>query len=72
MSVTVLWMGGETEIEGDYLSVRDVLDRMNRLHPDAKYFMARNEKGELLKPSLELTNKQRIVVIQKPEYAEER
>ena len=66
MGITVVWFGGETQLEGEYLAVRDVLDAMNSRHPAAKYFMARNERGEILKPGLELTNNQVVIVVQRP------
>lgn len=65
MGVTAVWFGGETEVQGEYLAVRDVLDAMNRRHPAAKYFMARNERGEILKPSVELTNNQVVILVQR-------
>jgi hypothetical protein len=71
MEVTAVWFGGETVVEGEYLSVRDVIDELNRRHPAAKYFKARNERGELLKPTVELTNKETIIVLARPQvYAE--
>ena len=66
MEVTAIWFGGEIKITGDSLSVRSVLDDLNRTHPTAKYFKARNEKGELLKPTVQLTNNQRVFVLQDP------
>jgi hypothetical protein len=66
MEVKAVWFGGETSVQGTTLSVRTVLDELNRRHPAAKYGRARNEKGELLKPSVELTNNQVVLLIQNP------
>ena len=64
--VMVVWKGGETEIEGDGLTVRDVIDQLNRQHPAAKYGILRNEYGEILKPGIKLTNKSTVVVLRRP------
>lgn len=65
----MIWKGGVTEIEDEGLTVRDVIDRLNRQHPAAKYGILRNEYGEILKPSIKLTNTSTVIALKEPRFA---